>query len=73
MIVSSSGKVGIGNTMPHSSLNITNSLQIGDTRLSENDLKKLIQLGEFMDYLVQSDPKVGDLWTAYKAMKRITE
>jgi hypothetical protein len=47
-------------------------LKLGDTTLTEDALKELLQLRGFMDYIAQSDTKVGDLWTAYKTKQRIT-
>lgn len=48
-------------------------LKLGDTVLTEDMLKELLQVKEFLDSLPPTDTELGRLWVAYKARKRITD
>ena len=49
------------------------TIRIGDTTMSEEDLKRMKLAAEFLNWLEGEDTELQRKWIAFKAFKRISE
>lgn len=49
------------------------NIRIGDTTITEEDLKRMKLAAAFLEWIEGSDTELKRQWVAFKALKRITE
>ena len=47
------------------------TLKLDSTPLDEVALQKLLRMERFMQYLIQADSRIGDLWDAFAVAERL--